>query len=129
MKFCSVRLGSARSLLALPVSLAVVLSTITFGFASPTKSNTAQKQIETAQNELRLTSATATATTEGVVLEWRTTVALDNLGFNIYRLEDGRRTRVNREIIPGGAFAPGAEGLLPAGYYYSSLDRGGTSDS
>ncbi len=133
MKFSSARLGSAQSLVALSVSVAVVLSTHTFAFASlansATKSDASQKQTASPQNELRLTSASATATAEGVVLQWRTNSTPDNLGFNIYRLKDGQRTRVNREIIPGAAFGPSAAALLRGGYSYAWFDRGGTADS
>jgi hypothetical protein len=40
-----------------------------------------------------------------VLLEWRTNSAADNLGFNVYRVKAGQRTRVNKEIIPGALFA------------------------
>lgn len=131
MKFCSVRLGLARSLVALSVSLTVVLSSHAFASlaSSSTKSDVSQKQTDSSQNEFRLTSATATATAGGVLLQWRTNSAPDNLGFNVYRLKDGQRTRVNREIIPGALFAPGTPALMRAGYSYSWFDRGGTADS
>lgn len=138
MKFCSVRLGLARSLVALSVSLAVVLSSHAFTFASlakpatkspAAKSDVNQKQTDSSQNELRLTSATATVTAGGILLQWRTDAAPDNVGFNVYRLKDGQRTRVNREIIPGAVFAPDARALLRGGHSYSWFDRGGTTDS
>jgi len=138
MKFRSARLGSAQSLVALSVSLAVVLSTHTFAFGSLAKSGAilpapktvaSQKQTDSSQSELRIISATATATADGVLLQWRTNSAADNLGFNVYRLRAGERTRVNKEIIPGAVFAPGALAQLPGGYSYSWFDRGGTADS
>ena len=133
MKFRSARLGSAQSLVALSVSLAVLLSTHTFAFASlansSKKSDPSLKQTDSAQSELRLISAIATATAEGVLLQWRTNSAADNLGFNVYRLMAGQRTRVNKEIIPGAVFAPGALAQLRGGYSYSWFDRGGTADS
>lgn len=133
MKFRSARLGSAQSLVALSVSLAVLLSTHTFAFASlarsSTRSNSSQRQTESAQSGLRILSATATATAEGVLLQWSTNSAADNLGFNVYRLKAGQRTRVNKEIIPGAVFAPGSLAQLGGGYSYSWFDRGGTTDS
>jgi hypothetical protein len=133
MKFRSARLGSAQSLVALSVALAVLLSTHTFAFASlagsSTKSNFSPRQTESAQSGLRILSATATATAEGVLLQWSTNSAADNLGFNVYRLKAGQRTRVNEEIIPGAVFAPGALARLGGGYSYSWFDRGGTTDS
>jgi Peptidase family C25 len=133
MKFSSARLGSAQSLLALSVSFAVIISSHTFAFASLVKSAagavTNSKQNASSQNELRLIAATATATTDGVLLQWRTNAVADNLGFNVYRLKGGQRTRVNREIIPGAVFASGRPAQLPGGYSYSWFDRGGTTDS
>jgi hypothetical protein len=133
MKFRSARLGSAQSLLALSVSFAVIISTHTFAFASlakfPSGSDATPKQHASSQNELRLISATATATAGGVLLEWRTNAVADNLGFNVYRLQGGQRTRVNREIIPGAVFASSTPAQLRGGYSYSWLDRGGTGDS
>jgi hypothetical protein len=133
MKFRSARLGSAQSLLALSVSLAVLLSTHTFAIASlagsSKKTDPSQKQTDSSQSELRIISATATATAEGVLVQWRTNSAADNLGFNVYRLRARQRTRVNKEIIPGAVFAPGAQAQLRGGYSYSWFDRGGTADS
>jgi hypothetical protein len=137
MKFHPVRLGFVRSLVALSVSFAVVLSTHAFAFAALTRSagkSTSQpalpqKQTQPERSELQLTSVTATATAAGILLEWHSGAATDNLGFNIYRLKDGRRTRVNREIIPGALFAPNAPALMRGGYSYSWIDRGGTADS
>ena len=133
MKFRPARLGLAQSLVALSVSVAVVLSSHIFGFASlaksRAKSDAIQKQTDSSQSELRIISATATATAAGVLLQWRTNTATDNLGFNVYRLKDGQRTRANREIIPGAVFASSAQAKLRGGYSYSWFDRGGTADA
>ncbi len=137
MKNRSERLGLARSLIALAVSFAVVLSTTALSFASrtassarsATKSNVAQAQTGSTQNELKITSVTATKTTAGVLLEWRTNATKDNVGFNVYRVKDGRRTRANREIIPGALFGPDPTNVLRGGYSFAWLDRAGTADS
>jgi hypothetical protein len=132
MKFCSARFGFAKSLVALSVSFAVVVSTQSFAFASltGTSSTSSQKQTES-PGELRLIEATAnaSATAGGVLIQWRTNYAADNLGFNVYRLQAGQRVRINKAIIPGGVFAPAAPALLHSGYSYSWFDRGGTSNS
>jgi hypothetical protein len=71
-------------------------------------------------------SATAIVTTSGVVLQWRAKMDSDNLGFNIYRLSNGQRVRVNREIIPGALLVGSNKTLLRAGHSFSWLDSGGT---
>jgi len=124
----------ARRLLALPVSLAVVLSGYAFAIASPA---TAARnlgalnagQADAQPTELQLMSASATATKAGVMLRWSTNSVADNLGFNVYRLKDGERTRVNKEIIPGAVFAAGTPALMRAGYSYAWFDRGGSAAS
>lgn len=129
MKFCSARFGFAQSLVALSVSFAVVVSSQTFVFASLSSSE--QKQSASPQAELRLVDATAitAANAAGVLIQWHTNSAADNLGFNIYRLKAGQRVRINKEIIPGAVFAPDAPALLRGGYSYSWFDRGGGADS
>src|SRR5437588_4622814 len=39
------------------------------------------------------------ASPSGVLIEWRTSFELDNLGFNIYRDENGARILVNPSIV------------------------------
>ena len=50
---------------------------------------------------------------------------VDNLGFNIYREQDGERTRVNRQIIAGSALLVGAGTTLRAGRAYAWWDNSG----
>lgn len=132
MKCCSLRFGLALRLLALSVSLAVVVSSYAFVFASSAKTARNSVGLNTNQavspnSELTLTSVSATATKTGVLLHWSTNSVPDNLGFNIYRVGDGQRTRVNKEIIPGALFAAGTPALMRGGYSYAWFDRGGTA--
>ena len=134
MKCCSPRLGLARRLLALSVSFAVILSSYAFASASPAKSagnlgGLNLSPVDAQPTELQLTSASATATKAGVMLHWSTNSVSDNLGFNVYRLKGGQRTRANREIIPGAVIALGTPALMRAGYSYAWFDRGGSADS
>lgn len=135
MKNRSARLGLARSLLALSVSFAVVLSATALSFAGRgeaaklgLKADAPSQQTSAPQNELKITAATAIKTTDGVLIQWRTNSTTDNVGFNIYRVKDGKRTRANREIIPGAAFGPPAA-MMRGGYSFGWLDRSGTAES
>lgn len=128
MKFYSVNVGLARSLLALLVSLALVISAQVFVSASPGELKP-QQQSDLVRSDLKLSSATAVATDTGVLLRWRTSFEIDNVGFNIYRLKDGRRARVNSEIIPGSVFLVGENRPLRGGYSYSWFDPRGTTNS
>jgi hypothetical protein len=69
----------------------------------------------------KLASFNATAADDGVLFSWRTGFEASNLGFNIYREEAGRRTRINPEMIAGSALMTGAS--LMAGRSYAWLDR------
>jgi hypothetical protein len=75
-----------------------------------------------------ITAATVesfTAISDGdrrVSLQWRTAHEVDNLGFHIYREQDGERTRVNRQMIAGSALLVGAETTLRAGRSYTWRD-------
>ena len=63
----------------------------------------------------------ASVTDEGVLLRWKTGFEADNLGFNLYRDQNGRRTRVNPQMIAGSALMTGA--TLRAGRSYAWLDK------
>jgi hypothetical protein len=76
-----------------------------------------------------LSSASAIATSDGVALEWHTSFEQDVVGFNVYRVQDGQRVRVNRSIIPGTVFRVGEGKSVMGGAPYSWLDKGGTANA
>ncbi len=55
-------------------------------------------------------------------LQWQTGYEVDNLGFNLYREQDGQRVRLNPSIIAGSALFVGSNTELTAGRSYSWLD-------
>lgn len=65
----------------------------------------------------------------GVLLRWQGEVSRDNLGFNIYRLSGGERVKINREIIPGSAFAARAPFHPLSRQSYSFFDKSGSADA
>jgi hypothetical protein len=56
-----------------------------------------------------------------VLLKWRTGYEMKNLGFHVYRDGDGQLTRVNPELIAGGALLAGP-GIATAGHAYAWVD-------
>jgi len=58
-----------------------------------------------------------------VVLRWRTSYELNNLGFRVYREAGGERTLLTRQILAGSAFAVGRDRALPSGRGYAWVDR------
>ena len=54
----------------------------------------------------------------GPQLAWRTGFEVDNLGFNVYRDDDGQRTKLNPSVIAGSALLVGPGTALTAGRSY-----------
>jgi hypothetical protein len=64
-----------------------------------------------------------------VVVRWRTSFELNNLGFRVYREAGGVRERITSRILAGSAFAVGKDRPLPAGRSYAWVDRAPAADS
>ncbi|MEK6300258.1 MAG: C25 family cysteine peptidase [Acidobacteriota bacterium] len=69
-----------------------------------------------------LVSFTASQYETGVLVEWRTGMEVENLGFRVYREQAGRRIRVTPEIVAGSALIAGARTPMTAGNSYSWWD-------
>jgi hypothetical protein len=59
---------------------------------------------------------------DGVSLEWVTSFEADNLGFHIYREQDGKYYRVTADLVPGSFFNAGKGRELPGGQRYVYFD-------
>ncbi|MBA3365363.1 MAG: hypothetical protein H0U03_06195 [Actinobacteria bacterium] len=64
---------------------------------------------------VQLRSFRATPSKKGVLLRWKTASEVDTLGFNIYRQQGAKRTKVNRSLI--------SSANASTGHSYSFLDR------
>ena len=74
-------------------------------------------------SDCSLESFTATGYDDGqVLLQWRTGFEVDNLGFNVYREQDGKRMRLNQQILGGSALMAGPGTSLTAGQSYNWPD-------
>jgi hypothetical protein len=58
-----------------------------------------------------------------VMVQWDTSYEVDNLGFNVYREQDGRMNRVSSQMIAGSALQAGAGIALTSGKTYSWTDK------
>ena len=78
-----------------------------------------------------VTTFTAEMASEGGVrLNWRTSDEISNLGFHLYREQDGQRVRVTPEMVAGSALFAGPGTRLNSGHSYGWWDRQGrASDS
>jgi Peptidase family C25 len=86
-------------------------------------------QSATVQQPINIYSALAVITDQGVLLQWSSDTSKEILGFNIYRLADGERTKINREVVPGSVFLPEQQSQLQSRTPYAFLDRAGNRDS
>ncbi len=71
---------------------------------------------------VKLIAFKATAYDTGVLLDWNSGEEVDNLGFNIYREESGKMTRVTSEVVAGSALIAGRGTILTAGHQYAWWD-------
>jgi hypothetical protein len=66
---------------------------------------------------------------DGVGLEWESGFEVNNLGYNVYRDDNGKRTRITPSIVAGSALTVGPGSRLTAGYSYSWFDPSGQPGS
>jgi CSLREA domain-containing protein/uncharacterized repeat protein (TIGR01451 family) len=71
---------------------------------------------------VKLISVQAKGYDGGVSLEWSTGQEVDNLGFNVYRDDNGQRVRMTPEIVAGSALIAGSGTVLSAGKTYAWWD-------
>ena len=83
----------------------------------------------TAPTRIHLQSLTAEAGTQGVVLRWKTGGELNNLGFNVYREQNGDRQRLNPTLVAGSALTMSGYLEKHAGKSYAWIDAAGTSST
>ncbi|HWO00778.1 MAG TPA: C25 family cysteine peptidase, partial [Blastocatellia bacterium] len=56
------------------------------------------------------------------LIQWRTGAEVDNLGFNVYREQDGRRVRITPQLVAGSALLAGPGAKLTSGNSYAWTD-------
>jgi len=75
---------------------------------------------------ITLVSFTASEFEGGSLLEWQTGLEVNNLGFNIYREEAGKRTLITRELVAGSALrASAASGSGGSYAWWDKIDSKG----
>jgi autotransporter-associated beta strand protein len=77
----------------------------------------------------RLRSFSAINTSGGNLLQWQTSYEVNNVGFNLYRMEGHNLVRVTPSMVAGSALLAGPRTILTAGMSYSWRDAKGLPDS
>lgn len=75
-----------------------------------------------APTAVKLINFNATSDNGLVRLEWSTGYEARNLGFNLYREQNGKRTRVTPSMLAGSALLTGPKSVLTAGHSYTWWD-------
>ena len=128
MGSCQMIFVRLRRLTTIFISIAIILfPSAQFGLFARAQSS-AKTQEDFSKRETNFT-ARAIVSENGVLLKWSTDFEIDILGFEVYRIDDGKRTLANRTIIPGSIFIAGSGVPLRAGYSYQWFDRHGATDS
>jgi len=96
------------------------------GFSSWTMADGSDGNAPTA---VRLTKFSAASFSDGVQLNWESGYEVNNLGYHLYREQNGKRTRLTPAVVAGSALKVGPHAQLTAGYSYSWFDRNGTGDT
>jgi hypothetical protein len=77
----------------------------------------------------RIKKGSATRYNDGTIgIQWTTSQESRNLGFNVYRDENGQLAKLNAELIAGSALLAG-NARLAAGNKYSFWDKGASNDA
>jgi hypothetical protein len=83
-------------------------STLDFGFNAVTA--------------VKFENCVVSAYDDGTLIEWQTGYEVDNLGFTLYRDEEGKRVPVNQQMIAGSALKAGAGTVISSGISYAWWD-------
>ncbi len=67
-------------------------------------------------------SATVTQVGNSALIEWKTGMEINNLGFNVYRESNGQRIQINPSLIAGCALLFGLDADLRSGFTYAWSD-------
>jgi len=116
----------SRSAVAVLVAVLLIAPVAQTGSAQSsgvgTDGNTASNQ------SIQIAKITATGGPNGVLIEWRTTFEINNIGFNVFRIRNGQTVQINRPILAGSVLVVGEGRALYAGKSYSWFDPDGTKE-
>ncbi|MGP0020696.1 MAG: C25 family cysteine peptidase [Candidatus Sulfotelmatobacter sp.] len=119
------------SILTIPGASGIVsnTATVTADQTDPNQANNTSTQTETitAPTRIALQSFSAHSGTDKngasrVVLTWKTGAEAHNLGFNVYREQNGNRVRMNASLIAGSALLMSGAQPKHAGRSYAWID-------
>lgn len=78
-----------------------------------------------APTAVKLAGFSAVRTGDDVMLSWQSGYEARNLGYNIYREQDGKRVQITPSLVAGSALIAGRQTRLTAGLNYTWYDQPG----
>ncbi len=72
---------------------------------------------------VKLTGFSAVRNGDEVMLAWQSGYEVRNLGYNVYREENGKRVQITPSLVAGSALLAGKQTQLTAGFSYSWVDQ------
>lgn len=76
-----------------------------------------------APTAVKLTGFAAVRNGDEVILQWQSGYEASNLGYNIYREQNGKRVQITPSLVAGSALIAGRQTNLTAGLSYSWIDQ------
>jgi parallel beta-helix repeat protein len=90
--------------------------------ATDSANNTSEFSACNSPTAVEFISAQAKGYDNGVLLEWQTGMEIDNLGFNLYRMDGDERQLLNQSLIAGSALTAGQNVAVRSGFTYQWWD-------
>lgn len=121
--------GAGNATFSLPNPIPVggyISATATDLITNDTSEFSAYKQV-LAPTAVRFAGAKATRFANGNLIKWETGFESDNLGFNVYRENQGKRELVNNSLVSGSALMTQAR--LQSGFNYQWFDVNAPNDT
>ena len=120
-----------KKILCSVVFLVLVNLTVTVVSAQRTKQSKSNKSVSSfdlsQNNGVNFKQVKAISDGNGTFIKWETSSEIDNLGFNVYRMDGKNRIRVNNNLIAGRYLIGGVD--KDRGDVYTFFDRRGTINS
>jgi len=114
--------GSGNASFNVTFNVAVPVGRTITATATDSANNTSEFSACNSPTAVEFIDAQAKGYENGVIIKWQTGMEVDNLGFNLYRSDDGKRQLLNQDLIAGSALSAGQNVVVRSGFTYQWWD-------